>query len=131
MIGFSRGGGRIVRRICLLAIAGALCGLALGALLPPQAKAATYTDTYSGSGDWGTPANWSEGIPTSSAIVSWGAGNTVTVSSADGSAIADSIQGGALSIAGGSLILPRPRLTRRSAALRSQMAICRVRAGRP
>ncbi len=105
MIAFSRGGWRIVGRICLLAMAGALCGLALGTLHPPQAKAATFTDTYSGSGDWGTAANWSAGIPTSSAIVSWDAGNTVTISSADGSATADSIQGGALSITGGSLYL--------------------------
>jgi hypothetical protein len=37
--------------------------------------------------------------------VSWGAGNTVTISSADGSAFADSIQGGALGITGGSLYL--------------------------
>jgi hypothetical protein len=105
MIGFGGGGLRIVRRICLLAIAGALGGLALGALLPPQAKAATYTDTYSGSGDWGTAANWSAGIPNSSAIVKWSTGNTVTISSADGSAFADSIQGGALSITGSNLYL--------------------------
>ena len=106
MIGSSRGGWRIAGRICLLAMAVALCALALGALLSPQAKAATYTDTYSGSGDWGIAANWSAGhIPTPSDVVSWGAGNTVTISSADGSAFADSIQGGALGITGGSLYL--------------------------
>ncbi len=102
MIG--RGGWRIASRISLLVIAGVLCGLSVGALLAPQAKAAPPVDTYTGSGDWGTAANWSAGIPTSSDVAQWGAGDTVTVSSGD-AVQADSIKGGILDVSGGTLYL--------------------------
>ena len=66
------------------------------------------TDEFSpqSGNDWGTAANWSEGtVPTSSDVACWPVGTDVTVSSSDSSATAMSVEGGDLTITGGSLSL--------------------------
>ena len=66
------------------------------------------TDEFSpqSGDDWGTAANWSEGtVPTSSDVACWPVGTDVTVSSSDSSATAMSVEGGDLTITGGSLSL--------------------------
>ena len=69
------------------------------------------TDEFSpqSGNDWGTAANWSEGtVPTSSDVACWPVGTDVTVSSSDSSATAMSVEGGDLTITGGSLSLAGP-----------------------
>ena len=66
------------------------------------------TDEFSpqSGNDWGTAANWSEGnVPTSSDVACWPVGTDVTVSNSDSSATAMSVEGGDLTITGGSLSL--------------------------
>ncbi len=69
------------------------------------------TDEFSpqSGDDWGTAANWSKGtVPTSSDVACWPVGTDVTVSSSDSSATAMSVEGGDLTITGGSLSLAGP-----------------------
>ena len=105
-MGHVRRGFRSFRARVIIALA--VCGAIAALLVVVSAAAAlpSCTDTYNSAdsgGDWSTAANWSTGVvPTSSTIACWGAGVTVAVTTG---ASADSIQGGALSINGGTLDL--------------------------
>src|SRR5690348_7261820 len=84
-----------------------LLGALAGVLVPTASAGPSCTDTYTASvttGDWSTAANWSTGqVPSSSDVACWGSAQTLTVSIPG--ATADSVQGSALSIAGGTLAL--------------------------
>ena len=68
------------------------------------ANAAACTDHYAaGGGDWSMAGNWSQGLPTASDVACWASADTVTISTT--SAVADSINGGRLSVTGGGLAL--------------------------
>jgi fibronectin-binding autotransporter adhesin len=91
-----------MRRLTMVLAAVAL----LGGLVVSIASAAppACTDTYSGSGDWSTAANWSTGkVPSASDVACWGSSQTLTVTTFGDTA--DSLQGGALSMSGGGLDL--------------------------
>jgi hypothetical protein len=86
-------------------IGAVLVTVVLAGTLVSQASALpSCTDTFTGAtgGLWSTAANWSGGVPTSASVACWSPGTMVAVSSG---ATADSVQGGNLSLTGGSLAL--------------------------
>lgn len=96
------------RLLVRLGVALAVIPLAavLAALLAPTAAAVQdCSDTYTGTvttGDWATASNWSAGhVPTVNDVACWGDSQTLVVSVPG--AIAGLIQGGGLTISGGSL----------------------------
>jgi hypothetical protein len=85
------------------ALFAAMLVVALAGVLSASASAATCTDNFIGpnEGQWSDAANWSAGIPSSTAVACWPSNITVLISSpvnGYGAAPA-SIQGGGLTIA--------------------------------
>src|SRR5579884_2221578 len=78
--------------------------IASAAAAPPPCSD-TITPTTAGTYDWGTASNWSTGkVPSGSDVACWGPNQTVQVNSGENDT-ADSVQGGGLSLEGGTLSL--------------------------
>lgn len=96
----------MTRPAARVALGAAILAMAAGALAAPGAQAAPpeCQDTYIGSGDWSETANWSNASPPAADEVACiQSGQTVTL--AGGAQVVESIQGGTLAVAGGTLTL--------------------------
>ncbi|HZE16038.1 MAG TPA: hypothetical protein VE197_10190, partial [Mycobacterium sp.] len=97
-------------RLLVLFAAGLIAAL-LSGILASQAVAQDCTDQFTPKldSDWGTAGNWSkQSPPTSSDVACWASGTTAVVSSNDTTATAKALEGGNLTISGGSLTLAGP-----------------------
>jgi hypothetical protein len=91
------------------ALTAAVLATALAGVLSASATAASCTDNFIGSneGQWSDAANWSAGIPGSTAVACWPSNITVVVSS-DYVATGNAIQGGGLTLDSGGLDFYHP-----------------------
>ncbi|MEA2312313.1 MAG: fibronectin-binding autotransporter adhesin [Solirubrobacteraceae bacterium] len=86
-----------------IAVAAALAVAVATAHGAPLPACTDHWAGATGGGAWETPANWDHGVPGSGSVACWDPGTVVTVST--GTQVADSVQGGELTVSAGSLTL--------------------------